>query len=219
MPFRRFANSCRLQLRTLLEKVLVELALPAVEILDKPRFAWRGMLLDCGRHFMTKDFVKRYIDLLAYHKMNRLHWHLTEDQGWRIEINKYPKLTEIGAWRTYEDGTKYGGYYTQEEIKEVVAYAQSRFITVVPEVEMPGHSVAALSAYPKYSCTGGPFEVSTQWGVHKDVYCAMCNEATFRFLEDVLSEVMVLFSSYIFISVVMNALRIVGKNARNARGA
>ena len=177
----------------------VDLSIPAVEILDKPRFSWRGMLLDCGRHFMTKDFVKRYIDLLAYYKMNRLHWHLTEDQGWRIEIKKYPKLTEIGAWRTEEDGTIYGGYYTQEDIKEVVAYAQSRYVTVVPEIEMPGHSVAALAAYPEYSCTGGPFEVSTQWGVHKDVYCAG-NEETFHFLQDVLTEVMQLFpSQYIHI--------------------
>lgn len=172
---------------------------PALSIVDKPRFPWRGMLLDCGRHFMTKDFVKRYIDLLAYHKMNTLHWHLTEDQGWRIEIRKYPKLTTIGAWRTYEDGERYGGFYTQEDIKEVVAYARSRYINVVPEIEMPGHSVAALAAYPEYSCTGGPFEVQTQWGVHKDVYCAG-NDKTFAFLEDVLTEVMDLFpSKYIHI--------------------
>ncbi len=173
-------------------KTISELAIPCVKISDRPRFSWRGMLLDCGRHFMTKDFVKRYIDLLAYHKMNRLHWHLTEDQGWRIEIKKYPKLTEVGAWRKYEDGTVYGGFYTQEDIKEVVAYAQSRYVTIVPEIEMPGHSVAALAAYPEYSCTGGPFEVETQWGVHKDVYCAG-NDNTFRFLEDVLTEVIALF--------------------------
>lgn len=166
--------------------------IPCVHILDKPRFIWRGMLLDCCRHFMTKDFVKRYIDLLAYHKMNRLHWHLTEDQGWRIEIKKYPKLTEIGAWRKYEEGTVHGGFYTQEEIKEVVAYAKSRYVTVIPEIELPGHSVAALAAYPEYSCTGGPFEVSTRWGVHKDVYCAG-NDETFNFLEDILSEVIELF--------------------------
>ena len=167
---------------------------PSVTIEDKPRFPWRGMLLDCGRHFMDKEFVKRYVDLLAYHKMNRLHWHLTEDQGWRIEIKKYPKLTEVGAWREYEDGTVYGGFYTQDDVREIVAYAKSRFVTVVPEIEMPGHSVAALAAYPEFSCTGGPFEVETQWGVHKDVYCAG-NDRTFKFLEDVLEEVMTLFDS------------------------
>ncbi|MCI0692494.1 glycoside hydrolase family 20 protein [candidate division KSB1 bacterium] len=180
-------------------KPVSELKIPCVKISDRPRFPWRGMLLDCGRHFMTKDFVKRYIDLLAYHKMNRLHWHLTEDQGWRIEIKKYPKLTEVGAWRKYEDGTVYGGFYTQEDIKEVVAYAQSRYVTIVPEIEMPGHSVAALAAYPEYSCTGGPFEVETQWGVHKEVYCAG-NDGTFLFLEDILTEVLALFpSEYIHI--------------------
>ncbi len=176
-----------------------ELAIPGVKISDLPRFTWRGMLLDCGRHFMTKEFVKRYIDLLAYHKMNRLHWHLTEDQGWRIEIEKYPKLTEVGAWRTYEDGTVYGGFYTQEDIKEVIVYARSRYVTVIPEIELPGHSVAALAAYPEYSCNGGPFEVETQWGVHKDVYCAG-NDNTFHFLEDILTEVLALFpSQYIHI--------------------
>ena len=168
------------------------LIIPGTHIVDQPRFSWRGMLLDCGRHFMTKDFVKRYIDLLAYHKMNRLHWHLTEDQGWRIEIKKYPKLTEIGAWRKYEDGTVYGGFYTQEDIKEMVEYAKSRYVTVIPEIELPGHSVAALAAYPRYSCTAGHFEVSTRWGVHKEVYCAG-NDETFKFLEDILSEVIELF--------------------------
>lgn len=170
----------------------IDWKIPCVHIVDNPRFPWRGMLLDCCRHFMTKDFVKRYIDLLAYHKMNRFHWHLTEDQGWRIEIKKYPKLTEIGAWRKYEDGTVHGGFYTQEDIKEVVAYAQSRYVTVIPEIELPGHSVAALACYPELSCTGGPFEVSTRWGVHKDVYCAG-NDSTFKFLENVLSEAVELF--------------------------
>ncbi|MDZ7261076.1 MAG: beta-N-acetylhexosaminidase, partial [candidate division KSB1 bacterium] len=177
----------------------IQWLIPCVQIEDKPRFPWRGLLLDCGRHFMTKDFVKRYIDLLAYHKMNRLHWHLTEDQGWRIEIKKYPKLTEIGAWRFYEDGSVYGGYYTQEDIKEVVDHAQKRYVTLVPEIEMPGHSVAALASYPEYSCTAGPFKVSTQWGVHKEVYCAG-NDSTFKFIEDVLTEVLALFpSEYIHI--------------------
>ncbi|MFZ5519010.1 MAG: family 20 glycosylhydrolase [Candidatus Zhuqueibacterota bacterium] len=177
----------------------IDWIIPCVHISDAPRFTWRGMLLDCGRHFMTKDFVKRTIDLLAYYKMNRFHWHLTEDQGWRIEIKKYPRLTEIGAWRDGEDGTRYGGFYTQDEIRDVVEYARSRFVTVIPEIEMPGHSVAALASYPELSCTGGPFEVETQWGVHKDVYCAG-NEAVFAFLEDVLSEVVELFpASYIHI--------------------
>ena len=167
--------------------------IPGVRIKDEPRYRWRGMLLDCCRHFMTKDFVKRYIDLLAYHKMNVLHWHLTEDQGWRIEIKKYPKLTEIGAWRDRE-GNRYGGFYTQDDIREVVAYAKSRYITVVPEIEMPGHSQAALAAYPELSCTGGPFEVGTRWGVYPDVYCAG-NDRVFEFMEDVLTEVMELFPS------------------------
>jgi len=167
--------------------------IPSVRIVDKPRYQWRGMLLDCCRHFMTKDFVKRYIDLLAFHKMNVLHWHLTEDQGWRIEIKKYPKLTEIAAWRgSGED--RHGGYYTQEDVREIVAYAASRHITVVPEIEMPGHSLAALAAYPELSCTGGPFNVGTQWGVFEDVYCAG-NDRTFEFLQDVLSEVIELFPS------------------------
>ena len=172
---------------------------PAMAINDQPRFPWRGFQLDCSRHFMEKDFVKRYIDLLALYKMNVFHWHLTEDQGWRIEVKKYPKLTSVGAWRDDGKGGKYGGFYTQEDIKEVVQYATERGITVVPEIEMPGHSVAALAAYPELSYTGGPFEVETDWGVFKDIYCAG-NEDTFTFLEDVLTEVMALFpSKYIHI--------------------
>jgi len=169
-----------------------EAAIPCLEIVDRPRFKWRGLLLDCCRHFMSKDFVKLYIDLLAYHKMNTLHWHLTEDQGWRIEIKGYPRLTEVGAWRTGADGTPYGGFYTQDEIREVVAYARQRFVQVIPEIELPGHAVASLAAYPEHSCTGGPFAVETNWGVHKDVYCAG-KERTFTFLEDVLGEVIELF--------------------------
>ena len=196
------------------KKVVPEVrwTVPCVEIKDKPRFGWRGSLLDCCRHFMTKAWVKRYIDLLAYHKMNRFHWHLTEDQGWRIEIKRYPRLTEVGAWRktgpgalrSPEDGVPeedkgktYGGYYTQEDIKEVVAYAKSRYVMVVPEIEMPGHSVAALVAYPELSCTGGPFEVRTAWGVSTDVYCAG-NDKVFEFLEDVLTEAIELFPSAYF---------------------
>jgi hexosaminidase len=168
---------------------------------DYPGFAWRGMHLDVCRHFFSVDFVKRYIDLIAAHKMNRFHWHLTEDQGWRIEIKKYPKLTEIGAWRNgsmigkYRDNVvdsiRYGGFYTQDEIREVVAYAADRHITIVPEIEMPGHALAALAAYPEFSCTGGPFEVAKTWGVFDDVYCP--KEETFTFLEGVLDEVCQLF--------------------------
>ena len=173
--------------------------LACVKIKDYPEFKWRGLLLDCCRHFMSIDFVKRYIDLLAYHKMNVLHWHLTEDQGWRVEIEKYPKLTEIGAWRTEKDGSVYGGFYTKEQIKEVVDYAYQRGVNIVPEIELPGHSVAALTAYPEYSCTGGPFEVETDWGVFKDIYCAG-NDSTFVFLENVLDEIIELFpSKYIHI--------------------
>ncbi len=165
--------------------------IPCLQIEDQPRYQWRGMLLDCGRHFMTKEFIKRYLDLLACYKMNRFHWHLTEDQGWRIEIKKYPKLTTVGAWRGQGENT-YGGFYTQQDIREIVAYAKARHITVVPEIEMPGHCSAALASYPELSCTGGPFAVPTGWGVFRDVYCAG-NDAVFRFLEDVLSEVVELF--------------------------
>jgi len=160
---------------------------------------------------MPKEYVKKYIDYIAMHKMNTFHWHLTEDQGWRIEIKKYPKLTEIGAWRKETlighyrdkphkyDGKVHGGFYTQEDVKEIVEYAKSRYVTVVPEIEMPGHSVASLASYPELSCTGGPFEVRTIWGSSEDVYCAG-NEETFHFLEDVLSEVIALFpSEYIHI--------------------
>ncbi len=172
---------------------------PAVRINDAPSFNWRGMLLDCCRHFMSKSFVKRYIDLLAYHKMNRFHWHLTEDQGWRIEIDRYPKLTEVGAWRNETDGSTYGGYYTKQDIRDVVEYAASRHVAVVPEVEMPGHSLAALAAYPELSCSEGPFEVATDWGIFDDVLCAG-NDDVFTFLEDVLTEIVELFpSEYIHI--------------------
>jgi hexosaminidase len=174
------------------ELAQAQVEIPGCRIEDKPRFSWRGLNLDCCRHFMTKDFVKRYIDLLAHFKFNVFHWHLTEDQGWRIEIKKYPRLTEVGAWRKQADGTLYGGYYTQEEVREIVAYAKSRYITVVPEIEMPGHCLASLAAYPENSCTGGPFEVGTLWGVMKDVYCAG-RDSTFRFLENILDEVSDLF--------------------------
>lgn len=161
-------------------------------IQDKPVFVWRGLNLDCCRHFMSKEFVKRYLDILAYYKFNRLHWHLTEDQGWRIEIKKYPKLTEVGAWRKEANDSIYGGFYTQDDIREIVAYAKERFIIVVPEIELPGHSIASLASYPENSCTGGPFEVSTIWGVRKDIYCAG-RDSTFTFLQNILDEVMILF--------------------------
>jgi hexosaminidase len=180
--------------------------IPCLEIEDAPRFEYRGLMLDAARHFFPKEFVMKFIDMLAYHKMNTLHWHLTDDQGWRIEIKKYPNLTETGAYRnrTLEgrytapekrkwDNTRYGGYYTQDDISEVLAYAQKHFVTVIPEVEMPGHAVAALTSYPQLSCTGGPFEVEGLWGVHNDIFCP--KEETFRFLENVLSEVAGLFPS------------------------
>ena len=177
----------------------IDLEMPAVYIHDYPRFGWRGMHLDVCRHFFSTEFIKSYLDLMAMYKMNMFHWHLTEDQGWRLEIGQYPELTEIGAWRTEPDGSRYGGYYTQEEIKEIVAYAAERKITVVPEIEMPGHCMAALATYPELSCTGGPFEVANIWGVKEDVYCAG-NEEVFEFLENVLLEVMELFpSEYIHI--------------------
>jgi len=185
----------------------IKWTVPCVEISDYPRFKYRGMHLDICRHFFPVSFVKRYIDYLAMHKLNTLHFHLTEDQGWRIEIKKYPKLTEIGSIRkgtvigrtNKYDGEEYGGFYTQDEIREIVKYASERHITVIPEIELPGHSVAALTAYPEYSCTGGPFEVRKRWGVSKDIYCAG-NEKTFEFLENILIEVLDLFpSKYIHI--------------------
>jgi hexosaminidase len=183
--------------RQLLESGAQEIPCGVIE--DSPRFAWRGMLLDCGRHFMPMDVIKHTIDQLALHKFNVLHWHLTEDQGWRMEVPGYPRLTEVAAWRTQSDGTVYGGFYTEEQMREIVAYAAERFMVVVPEIELPGHSVAALAAYPELSCTGGPFEVETQWGVHDDVYCAG-NDQVFRFLEDVFTFALDVFpSTYIHI--------------------
>jgi hexosaminidase len=199
-----------------------KLSIAYVEINDKPRFAYRGMMLDVGRHFMPVSFVKKFIDYLAMHKMNEFHWHLTEDQGWRIEIKKYPRLTEVGAWRygtvigkrpwKANDNIYYGGFYTQEQIKEVVAYASKRYITIIPEIEMPGHGSAAIAAYPWLSCF--PYEktnvpdsllsevgrkakgkiVYEQWGVATDVFCAG-NDSVFQFLQDVIDEVAPLFPS------------------------
>lgn len=181
-----------------------------VKVLDKPRFGYRGMHLDVGRHFMPADFIKKYIDILAMFKLNTFHWHLTEDQGWRIEIKQYPKLTSMGSMRAETvvghagnsnkyDGIPHGGFYTQEQVKDIVDYASKRFITIIPEIEMPGHSVAALTGYPQFSCTGGPFKVATTFGVFDDIFCAG-NDSTFIFLQNVLDEVMSLFpSKYIHI--------------------
>lgn len=169
-------------------------SIPCVSIEDYPRFGWRGHLFDVCRHFFTVDEVKRAIDLIAFHKLNTFHWHLTEDQGWRIEIKRYPKLTQVGAWRTEMDDTRSGGFYTQDEVREVVEFAAERHINVVPEIELPGHSMAALASYPELGCTGGPYEVKNDWGVYKDVYCAG-HEQTFEFLQNVLDEVLALFPS------------------------
>lgn len=177
--------------------------LSPVVIKDAPRFSWRGMHLDCSRHFFPVSFVKKYIDLLALHQMNVFHWHLTDDQGWRIEIKKWPKLITVGSHRTgtiigtnsdIDDETPYGGYYTQEEAREIVAYAKERHITIVPEIDMPGHMLAALASYPELGCTGGPYQVGHYWGVYKDVLC-VGNEKVYQFVEDVLTEVMDIFPS------------------------
>lgn len=200
-----------------------DLQIPGVVVADAPRLAYRGMMLDCGRHFMPVDFVKKYIDYLALHKFNTFHWHLTEDQGWRIEIKKYPRLTQVGAWRngtitghhpgTGNDNAKSGGFYTQAQIRDIVKYAADRYITIIPEIEMPGHSSAAIAAYPQLSCFpdsatqlqtkywAGPKtgkQVQQSWGVYPDIYAP--TEYTFKFIENVLDEVMQLFpSKYIHI--------------------
>lgn len=186
----------------------VKWTIPAVHINDAPRFAYRGLHFDEGRHFFGVEEVKRYLDIMELHKLNTFHWHLTEDQGWRIEIKKYPLLTEIGSKRKGTcikkewdnlDGIPYGGYYTQDQIREVVSYAASKGITVIPEIDLPGHMLGALAAYPELGCTGGPYEVWTRWGVSPDVLCAG-NENVYEFLEDVLTEVCELFpSEYIHI--------------------
>ncbi|MCY2931072.1 MAG: beta-N-acetylhexosaminidase [Planctomycetota bacterium] len=167
----------------------VEWTIPCVKIEDQPRFAWRGCLIDEARHFLGKDVIKRQIDLMAFYKLNRLHWHLTDDQGWRVEIKKYPKLTEVGAWR---GANREGGFYTQADIREIVQYAQSRHVLIVPEIEMPGHAQAALAAYPPLGCRGEGYAVGTRWGVYDDVYCPG-NDEVLAFLENVLTEVISLF--------------------------
>jgi len=181
--------------------------IPCCEIEDAPRFGYRGILLDCCRHFFSVDEVKKVLDVMAMFKLNRFHWHLTEDQGWRIEIDKYPRLTEVGAFRNgtmikrewgSNDGIRYGGYYTKEQVRDIVAYAQARGITIIPEVDLPGHMVAALASYPELGCAGsGPYEVRTYWGVSKQVL-NVGKEETMRFLEDVCSEVADLFPGEYF---------------------
>ena len=183
----------------------VDWNIPCVEIEDQPRFKWRGLMLDVSRHFFTKQEVERLLDEMALHKLNTFHWHLVDDQGWRIEIKKYPKLTEVGAWRSasgfgldpkastaYGPDGRYGGFYTQDDIREVVKYATALHINIVPEIEMPGHSSAALAAYPQFSCTGGPFEPPLVGGVFDGIYCPG-NDASFSFVEDILTEVFQLF--------------------------
>jgi len=191
-------------LQTLRQLMGSDGTVPAVVIADRPRFRWRGMHLDVGRHMFPVAFIERYLDLMARYKLNTFHWHLTEDQGWRLEIRRYPRLTGVGSCRRETvvpghldpyvgDGAPYCGFYTQDEVRHIVRYAAERHINVVPEIEMPGHSVAALTAYPELACTAGPFAVRTTWGISDDVYCP--SEATFTFLENVLSEVMALFPS------------------------
>ncbi|MBN2683073.1 MAG: beta-N-acetylhexosaminidase [Bacteroidales bacterium] len=188
----------------------VDLIVPKLSITDSPRFSYRGMHLDVCRHFFPVSTIKKYLDIMAMHKLNTFHWHLTEDQGWRIEIKKYPLLTSISSERKETiveknfnpyigDSTVHRGFYTQDEIRSIVEYAAERQITIIPEIEMPGHSLAALAAYPQLSCTGGPFETATTWGVFDDIYCAG-NDSVFTFLENILLEVIDLFpSQYIHI--------------------
>lgn len=183
-----------------------KVVMPAVVVNDEPRFSHRGMMLDISRHFFALDSVKRYIDLLALHNINRFHWHLTDDQGWRIEIKKYPELTQVGSKRSETvighntgkyDGIPYGGFYTQEEAREIVAYAKDRYITVIPEIDMPGHMQGALAAFPDLGCTGGPYEVWRMWGVSEEVLCAG-NPKTLQFVKDVMDELMEIFPSEYF---------------------
>lgn len=181
---------------------------PCVKIQDKPRFGYRGMHLDCSRHFFSVEEVKKYLDIMALYKLNRFHWHLTDDQGWRVEIKKYPKLTEVGAFRNgtvikkdwgSNDGVRYGGYYTQEQMKDIVTYAGKLGIVVIPEIDLPGHMMGALAGYPELGCTGGPYEVWTRWGISDQVLCPG-KDGMFTFLEDVFTELMDIFpSEYIHI--------------------
>ena len=192
-----------IQLMPSTPKQVTEIILPGVEIKDSPRFSWRGLHLDVSRHFMPKEFILKYLDYMAMHKLNTFNWHLADDQGWRIEIKKYPRLTEVGSERkttmighinnpTGVDTIPTGGYYSQNDVREIVAYASQRFITIVPGIEMPGHALAALAAYPELGCTGVPYEVATRWGTFNDVYCPG-KEGTYTFIKDVIAEMTTLF--------------------------
>ena len=192
-----------IQLMPSTPKQVAEIIMPGVEIKDSPRFSWRGIQLDVSRHFMPKEFILKFLDYMAMHKLNIFNWHLTDDQGWRIEIKKYPRLTEVGSVRkttmighlnnpTGTDTIPSGGYYSQNDIREIVTYAAQRFITIVPGIEMPGHALAALAAYPELGCTGVPYEVATRWGTFNDVYCPG-KEGTYTFMKDVIAEMTTLF--------------------------
>ena len=180
--------------RTLRMLLLDGPVLPAARIEDRPRFGWRGLMLDSCRHFISTDYIKLTIDRMALLKMNRLHWHLTDDQGWRLEIPSLPRLTEVGAWRDDGKGGRYGGFYTADDVRELVEYAEARQVMLVPEIEMPGHCTAALAAYPELSCTGGPFTVATDWGIFDDVLC-VGGDKVLGFIEEVLDHVVDLFPS------------------------
>jgi len=197
-----------IQLMPSLSKQVTEIILPGVEIKDSPRFSWRGLQLDVSRHFMPKEFILKYLDYMAMHKFNTFHWHLADDQGWRLEIKKYPRLTEIGSVRkttmighvnnpTGVDTIPSGGFYTQNDIREIVTYASERFITIVPGIEMPGHALSALAAYPELGCTGAAYEVATRWGIFSDVYCPG-KDGTYTFINDVISEMTQLFPGKYF---------------------
>ena len=172
----------------------MELSIPCVEIRDAPRMAYRGVMLDACRHFSTVEEIEKLLDVMAMYKLNKFHWHLTDDQLWTVEIRKYPRLTKLGGVRTETDGTIHRGFYTQRDIRRIVAYAAARQIDVIPEIEMPGHAMAAITAYPELSCRGGNYRVRNLWGVEQDVYCAG-RERTFRFIEEVLSEICLLYTS------------------------
>ena len=183
-----------------------DVSLPAVTVADEPRFGYRGMMLDCARHFFPLSFVKKFIDILALHNMNVFHWHLTEDQGWRLEIKSHPELTAKSSMRSgtvighnamVDDSIPHGGFYTQQEAREIVEYARQRHITVIPEIDMPGHMLAALAAYPELGCSGGPYEVGHRWGVYKDVLC-LGKESTYKFVQDVIDEVVDIFPAKYF---------------------
>jgi hexosaminidase len=197
-----------IQLMPPVPKQTAEIILPGVEINDHPRFSWRGLHLDVSRHFMPKEFIMKYLDYMAMHKFNTFHWQLADDQGWRIEIKKYPRLTEVGSIRKTTlighinnpmgtDTIPYGGFYSQRDIRDIVAYASERYITVVPGIEMPGHALAALAAYPELGCTGVPYEVATRWGIFSDVYCPG-KDGTYTFMRDVLTEMTSLFPGNYF---------------------